>query len=143
MLIALAFIAILAGIGAMQVRGRSAISYANDLKSLVQQARFEAIKRNVPVAVVWNEGATEFQTVLGPDSTPCEDVDLLYAAGTTEYRDLEIEPGFENADGVVWLPNGQARSCSLGPFSEHIAVISDRTHTRTITVSLTGRVTIE
>lgn len=142
-LIGIAILAVLLGIGAMQLRTRSATAYARDLRSLVQQARFEAIKRNAPVAVIWNEEDSEFQTILGPQDRPCEDAEVLFIASPERYRQLEITPGFDDGDGIVWLPSGQARACDLGVFSEHIAVLSDGSVVRTVTVSLTGRVTIE
>jgi prepilin-type N-terminal cleavage/methylation domain-containing protein len=142
-LIAIAMLGVLVGFGAMQIRARSATAYARDLKGLVQQGRFEAIKRNRPIAVIWSESAGEFRTVLGSEDQPCDPEEVLATASPANYRRLNVDSSFSDGDGIVWLPSGQARACDLGVFSEHIAVLNDGNTSRTVTVSLTGRVTIE
>jgi len=143
MLIALAIIGILLAVGVSRFGSNSARAYTNDVKAIVQQARFEAVKRNVPVSVVWNSGSDEFRTVLGTASSPCTAGTILAIASHQQYRGVVVDSSFADGDGVVWLPSGQARSCGLGPFSPTIAEISDSSRSFTLTVTLTGRVTVE
>ncbi len=142
-LIAISIIGILLGIGIPRFAGSDARAYSNDVKALVQQARFEAVKRNVPIAVVWNASADEFRTVLGTVAEPCVPGTVLATARHSEYRRVEVDPGFGDGQGIVWLPSGQARSCGLGAFSPTIARIADQNREFVVTVTLTGRVTIE
>lgn len=143
MLIALAILGTLLGIGVSRFGSSDARAYSNDIKALVQQARFEAVKRNVPIAVTWNGASDEFRTVMGDPATPCTPIATLATAGHSNYRLAEVDPGFADGQGLVWLPSGQARSCGLGAFSPTIARVTDRSREFTVTVTLTGRVTIE
>lgn len=144
-IIVLAIISILVGIGASQMNGPGARTYSNDLRAAIQQARFEAIKRNVPIAVIWVEESSEFQTVQGDPDDPCVagGEDVLVRTGFSEYRRVTVNPGFGDGEGLVWLPSGHARSCSFGPFTPTIAEIRDPGNELRLTVTLTGRVTIE
>lgn len=143
LLIVLAVLGILLGLGVQRFGSNGARAYSNDVRSIVQQARFEAVKRNAPVAVIWNGSANEFRTILGSGVTPCVPGSVLVTAAASRYRGVSVETEFLNGDGIVWLPSGQARSCSLGVFSPAIAEISDRNHQYNVTVTLTGRVTVE
>ena len=145
LLIVLAVLGVLLAIGISRFGTNSARAYSNDVKAIVQQARFEAVKRNVPIAVVWNAGNSEFRTVLGDPSSPCAPVanGVLATASHQPYRGVVVSSSFVDGDGVVWLPSGQARSCGLGPFTPSIATISDSGRSYSVTVTLTGRVTIE
>jgi len=140
-IIVLSVLGILLGIGASSFRSSESRLYANDVRALIQQARFEAVRRNVPVAVVWDAADAAFLTVLGTDADRCDASTVLNTATATTYRQVEVDIEFD--DGLVWLPSGNARSCGLGAFSNVIAIISDRYGSRTVTVTLTGRVSIE
>lgn len=145
-LIAVGILGVLLAIGAMTFGSQGARAYANDVRALIQQARFESVKLNTPVAVVWNEGEQEFQSLrYEPDSSgpPCEGSVTIARAIFKEYRHVVVEPGFVDGEGIVWIPSGQARSCSMGSFTPTIAVVSDGRQSLEVTVSLTGRVTIE
>lgn len=145
-LIVVAIIGILAAIIGARYEQPGARLYANDLQALVQQARFEAVKRNVPVAVLWREADREFVSVPGTVADPCGGTDVLSAARADTYRrvQLVVEPLAEGGDGrLVWLPSGQARSCTFVGYEGAIARISDPRAERTVSVTLTGRVTIE
>lgn len=150
LLVVLAVLAILLTIGAIRTPSRAAQVYANDVRAALQQGRFEAIKRNQPIAVVWNVDERAWETVLGPDGDPpCNGGTLLSSARSDEYPSVTVQPGFNPlpapavGNGVVWLPTGQARACdfSLLPL-ETIAVVSDRDIEREVMVSIAGRVTV-
>ena len=141
MMVALAVLGILLGIGATRFRAAEARLYANDVRALVQQARFEAVRRNAPIAVIWDESDSAFLTVRGSDAQPCEPTEVINRASAETYRRVSVDIEFD--DGLVWLPSGSARSCGYGSFSEVIAIVADNYGSRRVTVTLTGRVTVE
>ncbi len=134
---------VLLSIGALTLRTPGPQLFANDLRALVQQARHEAVKRNQPVAVLWDAQARRFVTSLPGGEVVCEMGTELAERRLAEYPRLSIETTFVDGEGVVWLPSGHARSCAMGSFERAIATISDGSTTRTVTVTLTGRVEIE
>lgn len=143
LVVGLAIIGILSAIGAATFAPQGARAVSNDVRAIIQQARFEAVKRNVPVAVVWDVASEEFRAVIGSVSTPCAQSTILTRASARSYARVTIDSRFANGEGIVWLPSGQARSCGYGPFLETIAIIDDGRSHREVTVTLTGRVTIE
>ena len=143
LLIALSILGILLGIGASLIRTPSARLYANDVRALIQQARFEAVKLNRPVAIVWNETLNSFVAGVGTIDDPCDFDAPVVTADSRAYARMTINPGFGSDDGLVWLPSGQARDCAFGTFPQTIATINDGRLTQRVTVTLTGRVTIQ
>ena len=138
-----AVVGILATIGFVNLRTPGPQLFANDLRALVQQARHEAVKRNVPVAVMWDAAGGRFVTTLPAGGGPCDGGTELAQRRLTEYPRLTITTTFVDGEGVVWLPNGHARSCELRAFERAIATIRDGRTVRTVVVTLTGRVEIE
>lgn len=143
LLVVLVVLGVLLGIGVTVVRPPAATVYSNDVRALIQQARFEAIKRNVPVAIRWDAEGMGFVAGLGPVDDPCAIVDVVARAATDAYPRVVVDPGFPEGDGLVWLPSGQARACDYGTFVQTIAYVEDGRVEREITVTLTGRVTIQ
>lgn len=142
-LVVLSVLGVLLSIGFSAIRPPSATVYANDVRALIQQARFEAVKRNVPVAIRWDADDGSFVAGVGPADDPCALDEVVVRAGTDEYPRVEVDPGFPDDGGLVWLPSGQARACDFGTFVETIAYVDDGRVEREITVTLTGRVTIQ
>lgn len=142
-LIALGILGIIVGIGAARFTPNSARAYANDLQALFQQARFESIKRNAPVAVVWDSDAVAFRSVDGGSGNPCEGDLVLGVAEAARYPRVTVDTTFEDGRGLVWIPSGQARSCELTAFAATIAKVADGKNERVLRVSMTGKVEIE
>lgn len=142
LLIVLSILGILMGFGITRVGTNSARAYSNDLQALFQQARFEAIKRNVPIAVIWSLSDRSFYSVSGNVNHPCNGTLVLNRAEADRYPRVSIDTNFFDGEGLVWLPSGQARSCSFTMFAETIARIQDERQARVLTVSLTGKVTV-
>src|SRR5690606_11527963 len=91
--------------------------FANDVKAQLEQARYEAIKRNAPVAVVLDRSTGVFRTRLDPNDprvgAACVGSLVLQERGAEEYRNVRIDEALSNWNGaVVWLPSGQGRICS-------------------------------
>lgn len=141
----MAIIGILFSIGAWSLRGDSAKTYANDVQSLVQQARFESVKRNVPISVQWEVADRRFTALLGNEGDPCAGTEIIVGRSADEYRGLNVTFDEDEAPVLVWLPSGQARSCDLSPFPGTLARIVPESDgsARIVRVSITGRVTVE
>lgn len=145
MLIAVAIAGILLAIGVVNLQAPSARLFANDLKAQIEQARFEAIRRNAPVAVRWEAAAGRFATRLDPTSTrvqdTCDGATVLVTRQLNEYRNVTVDVS-DWTGGVVWLPSGQGRTCTGAPAIGGEIEVTDGRTTRVVAVSVGGRVSI-
>lgn len=145
MLIALVVAAILLAIGAVNLQSPAARLFANDVKAQIEQARFEAIRRNEPVAVVWDSVDARFETRLDPNASTvaasCTGSTVLLRRAVSEYRNVTVNVAAWS-DGVVWLPSGQGRTCNGSPSIGGDISITDGRTTRVVEVSVGGRVSI-
>jgi len=146
MLIAVAIAGILLAVGVVNLQAPAARLFANDVKAQLEQARFEAIRRNAPVAVVWEPGASRFATRLEPEELPtvgttCTGSQVLQTRAPTEYRNVTVDVS-EWPGGVVWLPSGQGRTCNGAPAIGGDISITDGRTTRVVEVSVGGRVSV-
>jgi type IV fimbrial biogenesis protein FimT len=114
MVLTLAILGILMGIGAMSLRPPSVRTASNSVQSFVQQARFESIKTNRPVVVgIGGDGLT-----LTAARTTGANVVSCAAAGAA-YRTLELNEyrgvtASSTGLPLVWLPTGLPRACPAG-----------------------------
>lgn len=119
---------------------------AEDLARAFQQARFEAVKREVPVAVVWDGGARAVQ--LWVNATDCEGSGALLR--TLDLNDRRIEaitvgvPG----GGLIWLPSNFARDCGndslfVGTTADAGIVVTGRRIERNVEITAAGLVTVQ
>ncbi len=145
MLIVITIIGIFTALGVPMLRPPSAYLFASDLKAMIQQARFESIKRNVPVAVVCSDSAKTFTTqshttdlLKACDATGTE---KLRVKSLTEYRNLSVTSAFETS-GLVWLPTGLGRQCTGGAMMNGTTITDGRVAYRIVTSSA-GRVQIQ
>ena len=143
LIVVIAILGILLAVGFINLPSGGPRTFANDLRGLVQQARYEAVKRNVPVAVVWRPDEREFQTRLSDSAAYCAGSQVLARRSLNEYPRLTITTDFVANEGVVWLPSGQARSCLLTSFAPTIARITDGRTENSVLVTLTGRIEVE
>ena len=149
MLIVIAIAGILLGIGVVRVQPPESRLFANDVKAQIEQARYEAIRRNGPVAVVWEAGPERFATRLDPNDptvgSTCNGPLVLQSRALSDYRSVELISGASGAwsGGVVWLPSGQGRTCNGGPAIGGTITITDGRTTHVVEVSVGGRVSIQ
>ena len=144
MLIVIAIMGILMALGVPMLRPPSSYLFASDLKAMVQQARFESIKRNVPVAVVWSDSAKTFTTQSHTDYLKACDAtgtEKLRVKSLTEYRNLRVTSAFQTG-GLVWLPTGLGRQCTGGLMANGTTITDDRMVYR-VCISSAGRVRIK
>ena len=144
LLVIVSIMGILLAIGVPQLRPPAAYLVASDLKAMVQQARYEAIKRNTPVAVVWNSATLTFTTRLnetGPALTQaCSGATVLNTKRLADYRNVSVQTAFTQA-GLVWLPSGLGARCDGGPMTNS-TTLTDGRAAYSVTVSSAGRVTV-
>lgn len=147
LLIVLSVLGILLAAGFTQLRPPAPRLFANDMRAMVQQARYEAIRRNRPVAVVWEGEASRFITRVdgtNPSVTAaCSGATELVTKRVADYPRLTVNTELAAGNGLVWLPNGQARKCDGTALEAVSTTITDGRTTRVVTVSLTGRVSVQ
>lgn len=143
-LVVLAIIGVLIGLLGPLVRQPGARLYAGDVRSQIQQARYEAIKRNVPVAVVFNAVEQRFETRFDTAATvigdACGSTTTSRLKPASDYQNIAVSP---NNFGIVWLPSGIGQPCTA-PFDNMgpITVTDGRT-TRVVTATTAGSVILE
>lgn len=144
MLVILSIMGIFFGLGTYMLRPSSAYLFTNDLKAMIQQARYEAIKRNIPVAVVWNNDTQTFTTrfnITDPTLTQaCSGTTILNTKRLTEYYNMSVQTPFAQ-NGLVWLPSGLGAQCG-GGLMMNSTTLTDGRVTYSVTVSSAGRVRI-
>jgi prepilin-type N-terminal cleavage/methylation domain-containing protein len=141
-IVVMAVISILAGIGfTFMGAGSSPRLMANDYRAMIQQARFEAIKRNLPVAVV--RTGQEYRTLVKDDAAiNCNTANStqINIKRASEYRNVQISSATGTANGIVWLPNGMARACDGSGVVTGTATFSSGSSTASVIISQGGRV---
>lgn len=145
MIVILAILGVLIGIGAPLLRTQHSRIVANSVQATVQQARFEAIKRNRPIAVnlLSDAGAVELSASSAFNTYTCTSGTLIRTVSVTEQQKASIQT--ENFP-FLWLPNGQPRNCSGAHFSaaqQPTAVVSDAGATYTVAIGPAGEVTVK
>lgn len=154
MLIGVAVLGILMALGVTQLRPPETRLFANSLKAQIVQAKLEAIKRNRPVSVLWNNLAGTFSTLVmaNEDSTalPCARTGattLLATVLVSEYRSVSATNVFTSSGAtpaLVWLPNGFPRFCSTTaiPTTNTTVEVSDQRRTLYVRIAPAGRVEV-
>src|SRR5690606_28355469 len=126
----------------VQLRAPAPRVFANTFKAQLQQAKFEAVSRNAPVAVVWDSVASAFETRFDSSLlSPCAGSTVIARNQASEYGRLNVTSTM--GPGVVWMPNGQGVTCTNSASIGSVTTISDGRSTRTVTVHLGGGVEIQ
>lgn len=150
LLVVISVIGILLAVGVPALRPPSAYLFASDLKTMIQQARFESIKRNAPVALVWRSNNQAFVTQLHPTNATVNQacntagMTVLRTKNLTDYRNVSVESDSAQ-NGVVWLPTGLMRWCdgSFVAAGTDFTGLTDGRATYDINISSAGQVDIE
>lgn len=110
MLIAVGIFGVLIAIAAPSLRAPSSRLVANSVQATVQQARFEAIKRNRPVVVeLASDGSgVLLSTTLNAGSVTCGGLEQIRKVDITEHGRVDLT---SQHFPFIWLPNGQPRAC--------------------------------
>lgn len=126
LLIALALLGILLSLGFSQLKPPAARILAGTVKSTIQQARFEAVKRNRAVAVVFYEDHIELRSNRTSQHESCDSAatDLLRKVTWPSFGTTKLHKKRSDAlpTSLYWLPSGHARKCSGGAYFDTLAV---------------------
>ena len=97
-------------------------AFASEVRSQIQSARFEAIKRNRNVAIFFDNGTESLRTVVkdsGNDGCDLDagDTELDHSAvNIPDIAELDssmfVEGSFVTQGGIVWRPTGLTGSCT-------------------------------
>lgn len=152
LLITISIMGIFMAIGVPMLRPPSSYLFANDVKAMIQQGRYEAIKRNTPVAVAWNNNdkayTTRFDegnTAFTATSTLCTalstsaGIKIINTKRASDYRSVSVSTTTAS-NGIIWLPTGLARSCTGSGLSNVTITINDGRKPHYVVISSAGRI---
>lgn len=142
LLVVLAILGVMAGIGFIALPDDAGV-VSRDLARLVQQARFEAVKREEPAAIVWDEASRRVEVRVGVSNcTEAGTVVRTLELDGRRVRTIEFPFG-----GLIWLPSNIARDCDLDVFSgtdASNAIVVEGPRSRfTIAVSAAGLASVQ
>lgn len=141
MLVVIAILAVLAGIGMALMRPSPSRHAAVLLATELTAARLRALAGGAPTAVV-ADGPSDVRRRVG---APWDDAPSTCTAGRIDAStDLASFPGVVIAsgldDGIVWFPTGWGRTCSgAGVYNRRIVIAGPR-RSHAVIVSSAGRV---
>lgn len=141
-LIALAILS-LSAVFLIDYRSKAVAPATAALRAHLIQARFEAIRRDQPVAVVFDHLQGEFLTRLDASQSGaiCSDGEVLARLSLQEFRGVRV--GDLPTPGLVWLPSGLGRTCQGGGVFNQTISLSDGRREGRVIVSRAGRVRSE
>lgn len=144
LLLVLAILGTLVGIGFFALPDDSGRT-ANEVARLVQQARFESVKREAATAVLWNAATGRFEVRVGIET--CDDAGtLVRTLDVGDRRGVEVDVSIAGG-GLIWLPSNVARDCQnevfAGTGGENAIQIVGRSRTFTVAISAAGFVSVE
>ena len=128
----------------LSVRPRQLDGAVVALRAQVVQARFEAIERNSPVALIYAPAEGAFLTLAGAAASAAEVCEWGREVTRLELGEFPgVRVSEAPANGIVWLPSGSGRTCSgSGVFNQTILLTEGRLEGR-IVISRAGRVRSE
>jgi prepilin-type N-terminal cleavage/methylation domain-containing protein len=144
LLIVIAILGILLAL-AFSLRAPVASVFARDVQALYQQARLEAVKRNRPVAVVWDAAAGRLEARVSTGAptvgAACAGDVLVRGLAPNEYGRVVVTADFAHG-GAVWLPSTLMRGCAGPATSAQTLTIDDSRRSVAVRVSTTGEVSV-
>ena len=145
LIVVMAILGILFGLSGSLFRTPTSRTFSNELRSQIQQARYEALKRNRPVSVIWTGLGfeTRWHSTNPSIASACAGDKVLRAKRLSDSPDVTVTSGFTVGNGVVWLPSGQGRKCDGTSLEAKQITVKNSRKTYSLSVSVTGRVTTE
>lgn len=145
-LVVLAILGVLLSFGVASLRAPDHVAAANAARGFLQDGRVEAVKRNRAVVITYDATGRTFVM-----SAQASSGNASCATGLTQIGafDLDTDYGGVTANvalaggGLVWLPSGTVRSCTVGTAAGATVVMQGRTGTRQVLVSDVGRVEVQ
>jgi Tfp pilus assembly protein FimT len=114
------------------------------LRTQLLQARYAAIERNEPVAVVYRDEERAFLSLAGGEldlAAACESGEEIARLPLSEFPRVRVTKVPTN--GVVWLPSGTGRTCTGGGAFNQTIALADPVREARVIVSRAGRVRSE
>ena len=145
LLVVIAVLGVLLGIGLAVLRPNSERLAANSFRALLQEARTEAISRNRPVAVTWDadQAAMIVRVAPSPALPACDgSLQALDRLEFGEYRGVAVTTDMSGG-GLVWLPNGRHRSCDPSGSLDSVTTFASPRGAVTVRVSTGGSVVVQ
>ncbi len=147
-LVVLVIIGVLVAVTMVIVRPAGTRVAVNDVGSLVRQARYEAVKQDVPVVLAYNGVSTSFEIRVIANSTT---IGTVCTTGTVvDSKSLTDNPGVAASGGltttsVVWLPSGLVKLCDGTSLATTglTTTLSDGRASQAIVITRAGRVSIQ
>lgn len=141
-LIALAMLGVALVAGVSVARPSLEMRAATAVRSLLLQARAQAIWTGTPVAILEADGGGGFSVqAMGP-AGGCEGGSSLAALRLSEFPGVRLVDGIR-AGGIYWLPGGGGRSCAGGGVISDTLVLRGDRGAAAVVVSSLGRVRLE
>lgn len=142
LLVALAVLAILTSVGLAVTRPSHSARAAQAVRTAILWARTEAIWRGVPVSVTEVAGQGGFAVRLAANpAAPCSGGAALTQVALAEFPGVRLVAGLPR--GLVWLPSGSGRTCSLGGVISSTIELTDARASARVVVSALGRARLE
>src|SRR5690606_67866 len=142
-LVALAVLGLLASLGVAAARPSPEGRAASALRSLLLQARAEALWSGSPAAVVELPGGAGFAALRSRLGEPgCEAGETLAAVRLRDFPRVAVVQGLWSG-GLYWLPTGSGRDCTGGGVVSGTVVLRGPRGTASVVVSSLGRVRVE
>jgi prepilin-type N-terminal cleavage/methylation domain-containing protein len=129
---------------ALQARPSRVAAATVALRTQLLLARFEAVERNSPVAVVYRDAERAFVTLAAGELTipeACSFGEELTRLRLSEYS--RVIARSVPSQGLVWLPNGTGRTCAGGGAFNQTITLADPVRSGKVIVSRAGRVRSE
>ena len=145
----MAILGIVLVIGFPLIQPPDARALANEINAAVQRGRFEAVKRDVPVAVRFDDAGGRI-TVRAPEAATVaaacgnDDVVELVVVEAAAYRQGAFSVVGTGVGGtnnsIVWLPNGRPVTCGGSPNVARTIIVSDARRSISLVVDVGGRI---
>lgn len=146
MLVVLAVLGVLLGLGVSSLRAPDHVAAANAVRGFLQDGRVEAVKRNRAVVITFDAAERRFAM-----SVQATSGSVSCTSGLTALRDLDLDGDYGGVaataalagGGLVWLPSGTVRSCTVGTPGGATLAFQGRSGSRQVVVSEVGRVAVQ
>lgn len=141
-LVAMAILGVALAVGISVARPSLEMRAATAVRSLIMQARAQAIWRGASVGVFETDSGVAFAaSSLGSDSS-CERSENIATLRLSQFPGVRLVDGIR-AGGIYWLPSGGGRSCAGGGVISDTLVLQGQRGSAAIVVSSLGRVRVE
>ena len=137
-LLTMAVLSVLSGIGFTSLRSPDASLYARHASEVLGEARFHAVARTADVVSYWDADAGAL-VLRESDGSCATDGPLVARALVSDFPRATVDAAAFTP--VLWRPNGLPSFCGATPAATRLVVRDGRTE-RTVQLDLVGEVTV-